>query len=139
MTLSHSRLAASPSGRAATSSLTTSNSPRKSASLSFSSSYLSMRRRSRLTPGTVSMRPSKEADSWNSLKRQVETHPVVERDKPTWQLTMTGQLTLVPMRAVQRASKSGSRGEAELQTGDAVVSEAGEFLLETLNNVMEAD
>ena len=74
----------SPAGRAATSSLTTSNSPRKRASLSFSSSYLSMRRRSRLTPGTVSMRPSKEAESWNSLKRQVETHPVVERDKPTY-------------------------------------------------------
>ena len=34
----------------------------------------------------------------------------------TWQLIMTRQLTLVPMRALQRASKIPSRGEAELQT-----------------------
>ena len=35
----------------------------------------------------------------------------------TWQLTMTGQLTLVPKRASQRVSKSASKGAAELQMG----------------------
>jgi hypothetical protein len=35
----------------------------------------------------------------------------------TWQLTTTGVLTLVPQRALQMVSKSGSRGAAELQTG----------------------
>ena len=35
----------------------------------------------------------------------------------TWQLTMTGQLTLVPIKALQRVSKSASKGAAELQIG----------------------
>ena len=48
----------SPSATAAISSLTTSNSPRKRVSLLGSTSYLSMRKSSRFTPGTVSMRPS---------------------------------------------------------------------------------
>ena len=42
---------------------------------------------------------------------------------------MTGQLTLVPMRAVQRASKSPSRGEAELQTGMRLWVRPGNFSL----------
>ena len=46
----------------------------------------------------------------------------------TWQLTMTGQLTLVPMRAVQRASKSPSRGEAELQMGMRLWVRPGNFV-----------
>merc|ERR1719309_1430885 len=57
------------------------------------------------------------ADSWNSRNRQAETQPVVERLRPTWQLTMTGALTFVPKRALQSVSKSGSRGAALLQTG----------------------
>ena len=35
----------------------------------------------------------------------------------TWQLTITGQLTFVPKRAPHKVSKSGSNGDAELQTG----------------------
>ena len=77
------KILTSPSVRAATSSLTTSNSPLKSASFSFSISYLSMRKTSRLMPGTVSMSPSYEADNWNSLNKQAETQPVVERERPT--------------------------------------------------------
>ena len=52
-----------------------------------------MRKSSRLTPGTVSMRPSKEACNWNSLKRHALTHPVVERERPTYngnRLTLRG-------------------------------------------------
>merc|ERR1712134_488 len=79
--------------------------------------YLSILRRSRLTPGTVSTSPSQEAASWNSLKRQAATQPVVDLERPTWQLTMTGQLTAEPSRVLQRVSKSASVGAAELQTG----------------------
>jgi hypothetical protein len=39
------------------------------------------------------------------------------QNQPTWQLTMTGQLTFVPSKAAQMASKSHSRGEDELQIG----------------------
>merc|ERR1712168_661740 len=70
MTLSHSLLDASPSApRSPTSSLMTSNSPLKRASLLGSILYLSIFRRDKSIPGTVSMRPSKEAEIWNSLYR----------------------------------------------------------------------
>merc|ERR1719369_1589430 len=105
----------------------TSNSPLKSGSLAMSILYLSILSRSRLTPGTVSTRPSNEAASWNSLKRQAAAQPVVERDRPTWQLTMTGVLTAVPWRAAQRVSKSASRGAAELQTGILLWVSLGNF------------
>ena len=45
----------------------------------------------------------------------------------TWQLTMTGALTLVPQRALQMVSKSGSRGAAELQTGTRLWTSPGYF------------
>merc|ERR1711988_845004 len=73
--------------------------------------------RTKRTPGTVSTRPSQEAASWNSLKRQAPTQPVVDLDRPTWQLTMTGVLTAEPCRVLHRLSKSVSVGAAELQTG----------------------
>merc|ERR1711988_1770072 len=73
--------------------------------------------RTKRTPGTVSTRPSLEAASWNSLKRQAPTQPVVDLDRPTWQLTMTGVLTAEPCRVLHRLSKSVSVGAAELQTG----------------------
>merc|ERR1712012_905734 len=92
ITLSHSFLAATPSLRVATSSLTTSNSPLKSGSLAASMVYLSIFSRSRLTPGTVSTRPSKEALIWNSLKRQAMTQAVVALERPTWSLMMMGVL-----------------------------------------------
>merc|ERR1712110_995575 len=101
----------------ASSSRKTSNSPLKRGSLLMSILYLSILSSSRLTPGTVSTRPSKDAASWNSLKRQAAAQPVVERDRPTWQLTMTGVVMAVPSSAWERVSKSASRGAAELQTG----------------------
>merc|ERR550532_1042714 len=73
------------------------------------------------------MRPSYEAESWNSRKRQAHTHPVVDRDRPTWQLTITGQLTFVPKRAPHKVSKSGSNGAAELQTGMRLWVRPGTF------------
>merc|ERR550532_3223295 len=75
------------------------------------------------------MRPSYEAESWNSRKRQAHTHPVVDRDRPTWQLTITGQLTFVPKRAPHKVSKSGSNGAAELQTGMRLCVRPGNFSL----------
>merc|ERR550532_956788 len=75
------------------------------------------------------MRPSYEAESWNSRKRQAHTHPVVDRDRPTWQLTITGQLTFVPKRAPHKVSKSGSNGAAELQTGMRLWVRPGNFSL----------
>merc|ERR550532_2800326 len=75
------------------------------------------------------MRPSYEAESWNSRKRQAHTHPVVDRDRPTWQLTITGQLTFVPNRAPHKVSKSGSNGDAELQTGMRLWVRPGNFSL----------
>merc|ERR1712106_470171 len=95
----------------------TSNSPLKRASLLGSIVYLSILSRSRLTPGTVSTSPSKEAEIWNSLKRQAATQPVVALERPTWSLIMTGVLILDPTRVLTRMSKSDSRGAAELQTG----------------------
>merc|ERR1719192_3165745 len=68
--------------------------------------YLSILRRSRLTPGTVSTSPSWEAASWNSLKRQAATQPVVDLERPTWQLTMTGQLTAGPSTTLMNSSSS---------------------------------
>merc|ERR1719184_676535 len=50
--------------------------------------YLSILRRSRLTPGTVSTSPSKEALIWNSLNRQAMTQAVVALERPTWSLMM---------------------------------------------------
>merc|ERR1719225_2506452 len=117
ITLSHSFLAATPSFRVATSSLTTSNSPRKRGSLPASMVYLSILRRSRLTPGTVSTSPSNEAEIWNSLKRQAITQAVVALERPTWSETMMGVLMEVPRRVLQMMSKSVSLGAAELHTG----------------------
>ena len=54
--------------------------------------YLSVLSKAALTPGTVSTRPSNEAEIWNSLKRQAMTQPVVALESPTWSLTMTGVL-----------------------------------------------
>ena len=45
----------------------------------------------------------------------------------TWQLTMTGALTLVPQRALQIVSKSGSSGDAELHTGTRLWTRPGYF------------
>merc|ERR1719239_1890404 len=67
------------------------NSPLKRGSLAGSIVYLSIFSRSRLTPGTVSTRPSKEALIWNSLNRQAMTQPVVALESPTWSLTMIGE------------------------------------------------
>merc|ERR1719250_223271 len=99
------------------SSLTTSNSPLNRVSFSGSMTYLSVFRRDALIPGTVSIRPSNEAEIWNSLKRQAMTQPVVALERPTWSLTMTGVLIAVPTRVLTMMSKSDSRGDAELQTG----------------------
>merc|ERR1719435_708593 len=110
-------LAPAPSLSLVRSSLTTSNSPLKRVSFSGSITYLSVFRRDALIPGTVSIRPSNEAEIWNSLKRQAMTEPVVALERPTWSLTMTGVLMLVPTRVLQMMSKSDSRGEAELQMG----------------------
>merc|ERR1719402_485712 len=129
ITLSHSFLAATPSFRVATSSLTTGNSPLKRGSLAGSMVYLSIFSRSRLTPGTVSTRPSKEALIWNSLKRQAMTQPVVALERPTWSLTMIGVLMLVPTRVWQIMSKSASLGAAELQTGTLMWSSSGKSAL----------
>merc|ERR1719229_295609 len=117
ITLSHSFLAATPSFGVATSSLTTSNSPRKRGSLPASMVYLSILRRSRLTPGTVSTSPSNEALIWNSLNRQAITHAVVALERPTWSLMMIGVLMPVPTKFSQIVSKSAILGAAELQTG----------------------
>merc|ERR1711887_269983 len=110
-------LAPAPSLSLVTSSLTTSNSPLKRVSFSGFMTYLSVFRRDALIPGTVSIRPSNEAEIWNSLKRQATTQPVVALERPTWSLTMTGVLIAVPTRVLTMMSKSDSRGEAELQTG----------------------
>jgi hypothetical protein len=45
--------------------------------------YLSVLRSDKLMPGTVSTRPSKEAEIWNSLNRQAMTQPVVALERPT--------------------------------------------------------
>merc|ERR1719402_585669 len=82
--------------------------------------YLSIFRRSRFIPGTVSTRPSQEALIWNSLKRQAITHPVVALESPTWSLTMTGVLMELPTKVAQIMSKSVSKGEAELQIGTLI-------------------
>merc|ERR1711945_62613 len=89
--------------------------------------YLSIFSRSRLTPGTVSTRPSKEALIWNSLKRQAMTQAVVALERPTWSLMMTGVLMLVPIRVLQIMSKSVSWGAAELQTGTLQWTSPGYF------------
>merc|ERR1711945_53011 len=89
--------------------------------------YLSIFSRSRLTPGTVSTRPSKEALIWNSLKRQAMTQAVVALERPTWSLMMTGVLMLVPIRVLQMMSKSVSWGAAELQTGTLQWTSPGYF------------
>merc|ERR1719356_935380 len=89
--------------------------------------YLSVLRREAFTPGTVSTRPSKLAEIWNSLNRQAATQPVVARERPTWSLTMTGVLMVVPTRVLQMMSKSVSKGEAELQTGTLQWISPGNF------------
>merc|ERR1719195_1197268 len=127
MILSALFFAAAPSGIVAIRSFTTSNSPLKSASLLGSITYLSVLSRVGVTPGTVSTRPSKLAEIWNSLKRQLMTQPVVARDSPTWSLTMTGVLMVVPTRVLHRMSQSVSRGEAELQTGTRQWISPGNF------------
>ena len=45
----------------------------------------------------------------------------------TWQLGVAGAFTLVPQRALQMVSKSGSRGAAELQTGTRLWTSPGYF------------
>merc|ERR1719362_2810313 len=125
MTLSHSFLAAWPPASLETRSMTTGNSPRNRGSLAGSITYLSIFSRSRLTPGTVSTRPSKEALIWNSLKRQAMTEPVVALERPTWSLTMMGVLMEVPTRVLQMMSKSASLGAAELQTGTLMCTRPG--------------
>merc|ERR1719195_493471 len=129
MILSALFLAATPSFIFSTSSLTTSNSPLKSASLVMSIWYLSVFSTDRLMPGTVSMRPSYKAEIWNSLKRQAMTQAVVARDSPTWSLTMMGVLMLVPARVWIMMSKSVSSGAAELQTGTRQWTSPGNFSL----------
>merc|ERR1719483_1692245 len=116
----------------------TSNSPLKRASLLGFILYLSILSRSRLTPGTVSTRPSKEAEIWNSLKRQAATQPVVALERPTWSLMMTGVLMFEPIRVLTRMSKSPSRGAAELQTGIHHVNKSGELGLQTLNDAAKS-
>merc|ERR1712029_449949 len=91
--------------------------------------YLSIFRRSRFIPGTVSTRPSKEALIWNSLKRQAITHPVVALESPTWSLTMTGVLMELPTKVAQMMSKSVSKGEAELQIGTLIWTKPGKSAL----------
>merc|ERR1719370_2006991 len=98
MTLSHSFLASLPPLSLPTRSMTTGNSPLKRGSLAGSIVYLSIFSRSKLTPGTVSTRPSKEALIWNSLKRQAMTQPVVALESPTWSLTMMGVLIELPTK-----------------------------------------
>merc|ERR1719466_101212 len=120
-------LAPWPSFSLPISSLTTSNSPLKRVSLSGFMTYLSVLRSVALTPGTVSIRPSKEEEIWNSLNKQATTHPVVALERPTWSLTMTGVLIAVPTRVLQIISKSDSRGEAELQTGTLQWTRPGNF------------
>merc|ERR1712042_283435 len=100
--------------------------------------YLSVFRRDALIPGTVSIRPSNEAEIWNSLKRQAMTQPVVALERPTWSLTMTGVLMAVPTRVLTMMSKSDSRGDAELQNWDSPVNKTGEFLLQSINNLAKA-
>merc|ERR1719206_1466787 len=78
--------------------------------------YLSILRRSRFIPGTVSTRPSNESEIWNSLKRQAATLAVVALESPTWSLRMMGVLMDVPTKVLTSVSKSDSRGEAELHT-----------------------
>merc|ERR1711881_534628 len=135
MTLSQSLFADSPSGSAARSSLMTSNSPLKRGSLAMSIWYLSILSSSWLTPGTVWTTPSKDPASWNSLKRQAATQPVVERERPTWQLMMTGAQVVVPCKAAQRESKSASRGAAELHTGILLWVSLGNFSFSTSADV----
>merc|ERR1719216_64619 len=89
--------------------------------------YLSILRRVRSIPGTVSMRPSKEAEIWNSLYRQAATQPVVALERPTWSLTMMGVLMAVPTRVLTMMSKSVSRGAPELQTGTLQWTRPGYF------------
>merc|ERR1719513_211087 len=98
--------APAPSLSLVKSSLTTSNSPLNRVSFSGFMTYLSVFRRDALIPGTVSIRPSNEAEIWNSLKRQATTHPVVALERPTWSLTMTGVLIAVPTRVLTMMSKS---------------------------------
>jgi len=91
--------------------------------------YLSIFRRSRFIPGTVSTRPSNEAEIWNSLKRQAATLAVVALESPTWSLRMMGVLMDVPTRVLTSVSKSDSRGEAELQIGIRMWTKPGNFSL----------
>merc|ERR1719293_6373 len=125
ITLSHSFLASLPPLSLPTRSMTTGNSPLKRGSLAGSIVYLSIFSRSRLTPGTVSTRPSKEALIWNSLNRQAMTQPVVALERPTWSLTMMGVLMEVPTRVLQMMSKSASLGAAELHTGTLICTRPG--------------
>merc|ERR1711884_745731 len=75
------------------------------------------------------MRPSKEAEIWNSLQRQAMTHPVVALERPTWSLTMIGVLMLLPTRVLMMMSKSDSRGAPELQIGTLMCTSPGYFSL----------
>merc|ERR1719264_1129039 len=82
------------------------NSPLKRGSLAGSIVYLSIFSRSKLTPGTVSTRPSTEALIWNSLNRQAMTQPVVALESPTWSLTMMGVLMEAPAKRTAWAAAS---------------------------------
>merc|ERR1719435_273463 len=120
-------LAPAPSLSLVRSSLTTSNSPLNKVSFVGSMTYLSVFRRDALIPGTVSIRPSNEAEIWNSLKRQAMTQPVVALERPTWSLMITGVAMPLPIRVSVIMSKSFSRGAAELQTGTRMWTSPGNF------------
>merc|ERR1740128_966135 len=109
MTLSHSFLASLPPASFSISCMTTGNSPRNRQSLDGSMTYLSIFSRSRLTPGTVWTRPSKEALIWKPLNRQAMTEPVTALERPTWSLTITGVLMLVPTRVLQMGTLQWTR------------------------------
>ena len=63
----------------------------------------------------------------NMIQDELFSNSVRFLNSFTWQLTMTGALTLVPQRALQMVSKSGSRGAAELQTGTRLWTSPGYF------------
>merc|ERR1719419_1560804 len=136
MILSALFLAPRPSFIVATSSLTTSNSPLKRVSFAGFIVYLSVFKRAALTPGTVSTRPSKDAEIWNSLKRQAITHPVVALDKPTWSLTITGVLMAVPMRVYDDV-KVSFQGSCRVADGNSPVNKTRELFFESFNHLTE--
>merc|ERR1712200_8883 len=110
ITLSHSLFEASPSGSSAISSLITSNSPLKRGSLDMSILYLSILRRSRLTPGTVSTSPS---------------YLAVDDDRAVDGGALQG---------LAQGVEVGLQGGGRVADGDPHVDEAGVLLLEALDD-----